>query len=317
MHQTHPHSPPWPSIAPLRKFGRPPRARQPRRGRNRSPSARWTPSVFNCPSCARPLAHGANVCPGCGTRLIVGVRARARDRRSWSSASIAGTHAGRRRDDRRRWSSGPRLASHGRPATAAAGRTPAPASGRERRAGPPGRCRRSRRRPYSALRQAAIVNGRLAGYAAELDRALAAKSTKGIDIARILRAVSADVMFGLAIAPSDRRRGPRRPTCRPTSSAFYVEGPRLRPGQPQGVRLERARLQGGRQAHGQAPLGAAGPRGPVRRDRRRRRPRSARALAGSLRGGRRRRSRSARRTPRRRAGRRRASPTRPASPPSR
>ena len=54
----------------------------------------------------------------------------------------------------------------------------------------------------SALRQAAIINGRLAGYAVELDRAIAAKSTKGIDIARILRAMSADVLFGIDIAPS-------------------------------------------------------------------------------------------------------------------
>ena len=54
----------------------------------------------------------------------------------------------------------------------------------------------------SALRQATVINGRLAGYAAELDRALASRGTKGIDIARILRAMSADVMFGIGVAPA-------------------------------------------------------------------------------------------------------------------
>jgi len=32
--------------------------------------------VFNCPSCARPLAEGTSKCPGCGVHLIMGVRAK-------------------------------------------------------------------------------------------------------------------------------------------------------------------------------------------------------------------------------------------------
>ncbi len=32
-------------------------------------------TVFACPACARPLALGARHCPGCGTRLILGVQA--------------------------------------------------------------------------------------------------------------------------------------------------------------------------------------------------------------------------------------------------
>lgn len=31
--------------------------------------------IFSCPSCARPLATGARRCPGCGTRLLMGVQA--------------------------------------------------------------------------------------------------------------------------------------------------------------------------------------------------------------------------------------------------
>jgi hypothetical protein len=32
--------------------------------------------IFNCPVCQRPLATGASRCPGCGTRLLLGVQAR-------------------------------------------------------------------------------------------------------------------------------------------------------------------------------------------------------------------------------------------------
>ncbi|HEU0237481.1 MAG TPA: hypothetical protein VFR14_13665 [Candidatus Limnocylindrales bacterium] len=32
--------------------------------------------IFNCPACARPLAVGARRCPGCGTRLLLGVQVR-------------------------------------------------------------------------------------------------------------------------------------------------------------------------------------------------------------------------------------------------
>ncbi len=32
--------------------------------------------IFNCPVCQRPLATGVSRCPGCGTRLLMGVQAR-------------------------------------------------------------------------------------------------------------------------------------------------------------------------------------------------------------------------------------------------
>jgi len=32
-------------------------------------------TVFDCPVCARPLAVGARRCPGCGTRLLLGIQA--------------------------------------------------------------------------------------------------------------------------------------------------------------------------------------------------------------------------------------------------
>jgi hypothetical protein len=33
-------------------------------------------AIFNCPVCQRPLATGSSRCPGCGTRLLLGIRAR-------------------------------------------------------------------------------------------------------------------------------------------------------------------------------------------------------------------------------------------------
>jgi len=155
-------------------------------------------NVFTCPNCARPLANGANLCPGCGTRLIAGVRARLA-MTFMVVGLIAGTMLG----------AGSMLVVGGRssaPATdstgvtgqvpgagAAVGTSATPVQPAD--VGVPSK-------PYSALRQAAVINGRLSGYAAELDQALKSRSTKGIDIARILRSMSADVVFGLAVAPT-------------------------------------------------------------------------------------------------------------------
>ena len=182
----------------LRKFGKPPRARRPSRS---EPLAigEVDSTVFNCPACARPLAHGASVCPGCGTRLIVGVRAKLA-MGFLAVGLIAGVMLG----------SGAMFVAGGRqsvvPATTdgsavvpgsntgtVTGASAAPVLPAD--VGIPSQA-------VSALRQATVVNGRLSDYAVELDRALASKATRGIDIARILRAVSADVLFGVDIAPS-------------------------------------------------------------------------------------------------------------------
>jgi hypothetical protein len=55
-----------------------------RRGSARRPSREAAPeplpigdedsNIFNCPACARPLATGARRCPGCRTRLLLGVQ---------------------------------------------------------------------------------------------------------------------------------------------------------------------------------------------------------------------------------------------------
>lgn len=56
-----------------------------RRSRSRTAAAPEAPSlpigeinqtIFACPACARPLALGSHRCPGCGTRLVMGVQLR-------------------------------------------------------------------------------------------------------------------------------------------------------------------------------------------------------------------------------------------------
>ena len=80
----------------LRKFGRPTGAK---RSQEAEPLAvgEVDSGVFNCPACARPLAHGATFCPGCGTRLIAGVRAKL----------ALGVHGGRPGRRRPSWVAGP------------------------------------------------------------------------------------------------------------------------------------------------------------------------------------------------------------------
>ncbi|HVQ22237.1 MAG TPA: zinc ribbon domain-containing protein [Candidatus Saccharimonadia bacterium] len=181
----------------LRKIGRPSLGRQ-------APPAEplavgeVEDSVFNCPNCARPLAQGANQCPGCGTHLIVGVKAKLA-----LGFVVVGVAAGMV------LGGGAMLVVGGRPSVASGEVTGAGAASAN--GGTAAGASASARLPadlgipsqaVSGLRQASVINGRLSGYAADLDGALASKSTKGIVIARLLRSVSSDVMFGIAVAPT-------------------------------------------------------------------------------------------------------------------
>jgi hypothetical protein len=181
----------------LRKIGRPSLGRH---GPPPEPLAvgEVEENVFNCPNCARPLALGANQCPGCGTHLIVGVKAKLA-----FAFVVVGLVAGLM------LGGGAMLVVGGRPSVASGEVTGAEAASGN--GGTVAGASASPRLPadlgipsqaVSALRQAAVINGRLSGYAADLDRALASKSTKGIVIAKVLRAVSSDVIFGIAVAPT-------------------------------------------------------------------------------------------------------------------
>lgn len=183
--------------AALRRFSRP--ARSPKAARPQEPLAIGEVDAhgFNCPSCARPLATGAPVCPGCGTRLIVGVKARlamgfvavglaagvllgAGTMYMVRPAGGAGSAAG---------PGGPGSSAAG---AAGAGESPAPLLPAD--IGIPSA-------PVSALRQATILDQRLTAQADEL-RALLKRNSKGIDVARILRSLNTDATFGVDLAPA-------------------------------------------------------------------------------------------------------------------
>ena len=157
--------------------------------------------VFNCPKCARPLTEGTARCPGCATRLIMGVAAR--------RASIligvgfiigvflgggvmsvvistlinpAGTAAAEEPTD------GTTTPGHTGPIAPGASGVPgvpevpaAPAA-------------------LSSLRQASLLDARMAADATALSKAY--KSNKsGADLAPIMRSLASNASIGIALIP--------------------------------------------------------------------------------------------------------------------
>jgi hypothetical protein len=146
-------------------------------------------NIYNCPSCARPLAtsRGPQRCPGCGTRLLlatpisrvvvfvsaglaVGLLS------AFSFSAIAGTI------------SAPQTAGPG--ASHAPGTSNAPGS--RPSAALPSIAPASR----AALGQLAALDARLAGVAAPLRVALRDKDLDGAAVADLLRSLAADAAFG-------------------------------------------------------------------------------------------------------------------------
>ena len=166
-------------------------------------------TIFECPSCTRPLALGARRCPGCGTRLLAGVslgkasgfiaaglavglllgagggflvsaRMAAADMPSAAGASAPPLTG----------SSASSTATPGPTATATPDPTATPLSGT---AGIPLATR-------TALVQVIGMNERLATAQAGLRAVLAAPTFDSSEVAQILRSVSADAVFRQQIA---------------------------------------------------------------------------------------------------------------------
>ena len=148
--------------------------------------------VFTCPSCARPLAGGANKCPGCGVYLILGVRLKR------AGAILAlGVALG---------------VLIGGVGTAAAITLSSPAaqaavtpSATTRPSAPPASALPSfvyvdpgaPQAAISALSGTAVVNGRIAVDAQTLASTLARSNATTSEIARALRSLSADATLGI------------------------------------------------------------------------------------------------------------------------
>jgi hypothetical protein len=193
-----------------------------RRPRRRTPSAKAGPepmiaapasivigeleqTIFECPSCSRPLALGARRCPGCGTHLIRGVtigkastfvavglavgllsgiggavvlglsHAPAAAGGFPSAPPLAGTNVG---------SASSRPAA---PTATPANPTPTVPTGIPPVTG-------------SALTQVIGANDRLAADRTALKAALAASSFDPSEVAQILRTISAESIFGQQVA---------------------------------------------------------------------------------------------------------------------
>lgn len=151
---------------------------------------------FNCPHCARPLAVGATICPGCGTRLLFGVQARLA-----AAFMAAGLAVGVLLGGGVVFVAGPDHASElggvgsGIGASNAAGASASPTWLLPSDAGIPSGA-------VGALRQAAILDARFVAHAKDLKAILKRKGSEGIDYARVLRALNSDAAFGVDLAPA-------------------------------------------------------------------------------------------------------------------
>jgi hypothetical protein len=147
-------------------------------------------NIFSCPVCARPLATGAQRCPGCGTRLILATPAR-RVGIFVSAGLVIGLLFG--------WSFSAAVGAISAPRTAGptasvspagsvpiiVGQTPTPTIPAISR---------------SAVGQAAALDGRLMDAGTSLRTALREKALDSAAVADTLRSLAADAAFGEDLA---------------------------------------------------------------------------------------------------------------------
>ncbi len=154
--------------------------------------------IFNCPSCARPLAEGTSKCPGCGVRLIMGVMLK-RAGAILALGIVVGVFAGSAmtaavitlppRSDK----VAPAVVTPGTaPDGARLSAAPTLPAGNVVVGAP--------QAAVAALSGTAVVNGRIAVDAATLSSTLAARNASSIEIARAFRSLAADAALGIDVA---------------------------------------------------------------------------------------------------------------------
>lgn len=151
--------------------------------------------VFNCPACARPLSDGTNKCPGCGARLIMGVRLKragailalgaAMGLLLGGGATAAAITLSLREPD-------PAVV----PVASAEPSAPPPNAEPTFAYVDPG----APQSAMSALSGTAVVNGRIAVDAQTLASTLARSGATTSEIARALRSLAADATLGIDLA---------------------------------------------------------------------------------------------------------------------
>jgi hypothetical protein len=155
--------------------------------------------VTSCPVCARPIAVGTGKCPGCGTRLLMGVPVRRAGAfvilglvvglivGGGSAAIVVGRGSG----------SGTRPGGGAVPSVpAVSSRSAAPSTSPTQPASAPPPSSAVPAHAAAALGQVLSVNDRLASRTAALRAGLAAKPFDAFTIATTLRALSADAVVG-------------------------------------------------------------------------------------------------------------------------
>ena len=151
-------------------------------------------NIFNCPACSRPLDTGASRCPGCGTRLIAGVRL-GRALAFVGTGLVVGMVVG-----------GSLTAALGmarRPAEGVA-LVPAPAVPSQApvaTAAVPVTDPGIPTSALSALRQSTTLNQRIVSDAERLAQAVSVPGVSGNEIAPVLRNLAANASFGAGVAP--------------------------------------------------------------------------------------------------------------------
>ena len=165
-------------------------------------------TIFECPSCSRPLALGARRCPGCGTRLIAGVVLGKAS--SFIAIGLAvGLLAGMGGGIVFGLGHAP-VPAHAAAAGGPGGTPSASNGGAAPTVGPPTATPTPTSTPSidssipplarSALTQAVATNDRLATAKSGLRAALAAPAFDASSVAQVLRGVSADSLYGEQLA---------------------------------------------------------------------------------------------------------------------
>ncbi len=154
-------------------------------------------NIFACPACSRPLGSGTRRCPGCGTRLIAGVKA-TRATALVGVGGLAGTLLGAGLFAAVSLVNTPPAEALVVPPPAVATPSQAPLpSAPAPVAGPaiPSSA-------LSALRQSTLLNQRVISDADRLAAALATAKPSGSQIAPILRSMASTATFGQRLAPT-------------------------------------------------------------------------------------------------------------------
>ena len=165
-------------------------------------------TVFDCPNCARPLALGARRCPGCRTRLVMGIplsKATVFASLGLAIGLAVGSVGGFVFAAMRTPAATPAPATHAPSAAPVGAIGSAPTTAVPGTATPPapstvGGSGDMPALTRSALAQAITVDERLGDAARELRAAGAARAFDASDVAQVLRTISADSVYGQQLA---------------------------------------------------------------------------------------------------------------------